>query len=224
MSQREDLLAGARRCLVEKGYSRTTARDIAAASGSHLASIGYHFGSKDALMNLAALEAQNEWGDVIERAVRASAQADPVERLRVAMTELLVSLPQRRELVVATTQAYAQAEFDDDIRRALSDASRQARSALAAMVLGRPIADATEDSADPDSADLGTARLDSADDRADDSADDSADGIGAVVYAMVVGLAVQSVLAPEALPDGDGVAAAIADLANAPRSGARGSL
>ncbi|TDC54322.1 TetR family transcriptional regulator [Actinomadura sp. KC345] len=30
--------------------SHVTARDIAAASGAHLASIGYHFGSKDNLL------------------------------------------------------------------------------------------------------------------------------------------------------------------------------
>ena len=33
MGNREDLLAGAQRCLYEKGYARTTARDIASASG-----------------------------------------------------------------------------------------------------------------------------------------------------------------------------------------------
>ena len=51
MGQREDLLTAAKKLLVEKGYHRTTARDIAAASGAHLGSIGYHYGSKDALMN-----------------------------------------------------------------------------------------------------------------------------------------------------------------------------
>lgn len=198
MSQREDLLAGARRCLVEKGYARTTARDIATASGSHLASIGYHFGSKDALMNLAALEAQSEWGDVIERAVRASTDADPAQRLRIAMTELLASLPRQRELVVATVQAYAQAEFDDGIRRALADASREARSELAAMVLGRELADP-----------VGA---------------EAADGIGAVVHAMVVGFAHQSLLSPDTLPDGERIARAIADLAGGDPSESNGAL
>ena len=33
MGNREDLLAAAKRCLYEKGYAHTTARDIAAASG-----------------------------------------------------------------------------------------------------------------------------------------------------------------------------------------------
>jgi AcrR family transcriptional regulator len=33
VGNREDLIAGAKRCLLEKGYVRTTVRDIAAASG-----------------------------------------------------------------------------------------------------------------------------------------------------------------------------------------------
>ena len=51
MGHREALLDGARRCLLERGYARTTARDLVAASGTNLASIGYHFGSKEALLN-----------------------------------------------------------------------------------------------------------------------------------------------------------------------------
>ncbi|MGH3648185.1 MAG: TetR/AcrR family transcriptional regulator, partial [Micromonosporaceae bacterium] len=51
MGNREALLEGAKRCFHEKGYARTTARDIAQASGVSLAAIGYHFGSKEALMN-----------------------------------------------------------------------------------------------------------------------------------------------------------------------------
>ena len=51
---RERLLQGASRCLQEKGYAETTARDIAAASGANLRSIGYHFGSTKSLL-LAAI-------------------------------------------------------------------------------------------------------------------------------------------------------------------------
>ena len=59
---REDLLEGAKRCLLEKGYGCTTARDIVAASGANLASIGYHYGSKDALMRQAIIASSEEWG------------------------------------------------------------------------------------------------------------------------------------------------------------------
>src|SRR5438309_886040 len=49
-SHRDKILRGALICLREKGYARTTARDIAEAAGANLGSIGYHFGGKDALL------------------------------------------------------------------------------------------------------------------------------------------------------------------------------
>lgn len=69
MGNREELLAGARKCLLEKGYVQTTARDIANASGVSLAAIGYHFGTKEALLQEAMVEANVEWGERIATAV-----------------------------------------------------------------------------------------------------------------------------------------------------------
>src|SRR6516165_7020417 len=73
MGHREDLLAGAVRCLREKGYARTTARDIVAASGTNLASIGYHYGSTQALLNAAVFKAMEDFGAEIEQVMRADA-------------------------------------------------------------------------------------------------------------------------------------------------------
>jgi AcrR family transcriptional regulator len=70
VGNREALLAGARQCLFEPGYARTTARDIAAAAGVSLAAIGYHFGSKEALLNAAIIEATIEWGEQLERVLQ----------------------------------------------------------------------------------------------------------------------------------------------------------
>lgn len=69
MGNREDLLAGARQCLLEKGYVQTTARDIASTSGVSLAAIGYHFGTKEALLQEAMVEANSEWGERVSNAV-----------------------------------------------------------------------------------------------------------------------------------------------------------
>ena len=71
MGHREDLLEGAKKCLLEIGYANTTARDIVAASGTNLASIGYHFGSKEALMTQAIIELLG-----LGREVRAAADRD----------------------------------------------------------------------------------------------------------------------------------------------------
>src|SRR5947207_1143650 len=94
MGNREALLAGAKRCLIEKGYARTTARDIAAASGVSLAAIGYHFGSKDALMNQAIYEFVGEWGDEVERALSAEGalDAEPLKRFESIMARTIESI------------------------------------------------------------------------------------------------------------------------------------
>src|SRR6516165_9861946 len=82
MGHREDLLAGAVRCLREKGYGRTTARDIVAASGTNLASIGYHYGSTQALLNAAVFQAMEDFGAEIQQVMRADADPPdaPLER------------------------------------------------------------------------------------------------------------------------------------------------
>src|SRR5260370_22509946 len=75
MSHKEDLLAGAVACLREKGYAHTTARDIVAASGTNLASIGYHYGSTKALLNAAVLQALDEFGEQMAQAMGTGAGA-----------------------------------------------------------------------------------------------------------------------------------------------------
>jgi AcrR family transcriptional regulator len=75
MGNREDLLAGARKCILERGYANTTARDIATAAGVSLAAIGYHFGSKDRLLTEALTEAVGSaMGDGLEAMVRDAGQ------------------------------------------------------------------------------------------------------------------------------------------------------
>ncbi|MGH3898001.1 MAG: TetR family transcriptional regulator [Pseudonocardiaceae bacterium] len=66
------------------GYGRTTARDIAAAAGVSLAAIGYHFGSKETLLNAALMQATMEWGEELERALATETdpEATPMERSR----------------------------------------------------------------------------------------------------------------------------------------------
>jgi AcrR family transcriptional regulator len=59
MSNREALLESAITSLQEKGYAGTTARDVAAGAGVSLASIGYHFGTVQELLDAALAEADH---------------------------------------------------------------------------------------------------------------------------------------------------------------------
>ena len=70
MTNRDALLLAARKCLLDKGYNRTTARDIASAAGVSLAAIGYHFSSKETLLTEALLLAFGEWDQDLQRALQ----------------------------------------------------------------------------------------------------------------------------------------------------------
>lgn len=67
-THRTKLLEAARALLRERTYGNITARDLVAASNTNLGSIGYHFGSKEALLNEAIGLAFEEWADAVIRA------------------------------------------------------------------------------------------------------------------------------------------------------------
>jgi AcrR family transcriptional regulator len=139
VGNREDLLAGAKRCLIEKGYARTTARDIAAASGVSLAAIGYHFGSKDALMNQAIYEFVGEWGDEVQRALAAeeALDTDPLKRFESIMGRTIESFSgPARGMWAAQLELMGPMEHNEELRTFLANVQRVAAGGLAELFLG----------------------------------------------------------------------------------------
>jgi AcrR family transcriptional regulator len=134
MGHREALLAGARRCLLERGYSRTTARDLVAVSGTNLASIGYHFGSKEALLNEAMQQCFDEYLEQIEQIVFADPGATPLQRVRASWEALVSTFVRHRPLMVAFLEALAQAERVPELRPALAECYERLRTTVAGMV------------------------------------------------------------------------------------------
>lgn len=137
MGHREDLLAGAKRCLYERGFARTTARDVVAASGTNLASIGYHFGSMEALLNAAMIEAIEDWSAALEQAL--SAEGVPSSgpaRFEAIWARIIASFSAHRQLWAATVEALVMAERSPSIRAFLSDALQQGREGLAELFEG----------------------------------------------------------------------------------------
>ena len=127
---RAALLEGAIDCIQEKGYTRTTARDIVAAAGSHLPSINYYFGSKDALMDEALVESARRWLVLLTSVAAETSTRDPWEWLRAVGAELLRASDENRPLLVAFLEARAQAERSDDLRRRLAEEIDDFRVAL----------------------------------------------------------------------------------------------
>ena len=77
-SNRAQLVEGTLRCLERLPPERITARAIAAESRANLASIAYHFGSKDDLVTEAVIEGLDRWLAEIESALATVGAEDPV--------------------------------------------------------------------------------------------------------------------------------------------------
>ncbi|MEJ3652574.1 TetR/AcrR family transcriptional regulator [Actinomycetes bacterium KLBMP 9759] len=137
MGHREDLLAGARRCLEARGYARTTARDLVAESGTNLASIGYHFGSKEALLNEAVADMFEDWVDRVRVLTEAIAPArDPFSLMAASWSAMIAAFGEYRGLAVAFVEALAQAERSPQLREKLATAYERSRAAAAQLLVG----------------------------------------------------------------------------------------
>ncbi|MGW4846159.1 TetR/AcrR family transcriptional regulator [Nocardia brasiliensis] len=188
MGNREDLLAGARRCLLEKGYARTTVRDIAtAAGGVSMAAIGYHFGSKEALLNEALAEANREWGVELERALTEARRPDnaPLDRFASSWSAVIDSIGTHRGLWAATFDTIAQAGHDPATKDQLAARMAEARGGLAHL-----LADTDAEVSDPR----------------------KAQALGAFYQVLLTGLAAQYLIDPEHAPTGADLAAAIREI------------
>jgi AcrR family transcriptional regulator len=139
MGNREDLLAGAKQCLVEKGYAATTARDIAAASGVSLAAIGYHFGSKDALMNQAVYDSVGDWAMELQHALIAegAAEAAPLQRFEMIMRQTLEAFGgPGRGMWLAQLEVASMSQRTEELRAFVAGIMEEAGSGLAELFLG----------------------------------------------------------------------------------------
>lgn len=187
MGHREDLLEGAKRCLLEKGYARTTARDIVAASGANLASIGYHYGSKDALMRQAVIASSEEWGASVAEVpaaagVARTADADPLERFAAVWDNVLQRIATEREFIAAQVEVLGLLPRDEGLREAIGEVLPEGSEGLVAIFEGVPDAEV----------DAEAARV-----------------VGSFYQALLTGLMVQSLITPDAMPSGDDLAAAL---------------
>ncbi|WP_433240454.1 TetR/AcrR family transcriptional regulator [Streptosporangium sp. CA-135522] len=130
----EDLLAAAKQCLAERGYARTTVRDIVAVSGSNLAAINYHFRSKDALLNRAMIEATGEAVQEVVKALAENSRGDQGERLEAFWAELIESFRDKRALWLTNVDTLAQAPHSPEVRAQLADGQTRARAELGRLL------------------------------------------------------------------------------------------
>jgi AcrR family transcriptional regulator len=137
VGNREALLDAAKRCLFEKGYANTTARDIATSAGTSLAAIGYHYGSTEALLNAAMIEAMGEWGEQLAVTLAQEAPDDADDKDADALagferfwTRVIESFEGQRKIWAASFELFALVDRVPELRQQLAEANEEARLGL----------------------------------------------------------------------------------------------
>ncbi|MFF1920593.1 TetR family transcriptional regulator [Streptomyces sp. NPDC058221] len=101
-------------------------RDIAAAANVSHAAIGYHFGSREALLTQALVESVDE----LDAALDGHGALEGPERWQA----LIDSFTTHRELWVAQLEAVVQVQRSETVREHLAEGQRQAREGLGGSV------------------------------------------------------------------------------------------
>ncbi|CAM5589872.1 TetR family transcriptional regulator [Streptomyces avidinii] len=130
------MLEGAKKCLVEKGFVRTTARDIVKASGANLASIGYHYGSKDALMTEAFIAVVQEWGDQFSAGMQG--EGGSLERFRSVWDGVHAGHERSGPIWAASMEIALTRDGLPELRELLAASQGEGRKGLASMFTGVP--------------------------------------------------------------------------------------
>lgn len=145
-SNRSNLVEGTLRCLERLPPERITARAIAEESGANLASIAYHFGSKDDLVTEAVIEGLDRWLADIARGLGDLASQEPAARFRGAGEAIENSRQRHTGLAKTFVAALAKAQHDPRIRDMLAAGFRRTRPNVASL-LGLGSDQAGEDAA-----------------------------------------------------------------------------
>jgi AcrR family transcriptional regulator len=198
VGHREQLLAAARRLLETRGYAHITARDLVAESGTNLASIGYHFGSKAALLNQAIEDAFADWARRLADTVMADPDATPLQRAWTTWAAAIDAMPAQGALLQAYVEALAQAQREPRLREQLAAHMREVRQMVADRV-ARSLGNETT------------------------AADERCQAVASFVIAVCDGLALQWLVDPDRAPTGDQLLAGLAIVFAASFPGVSGS-
>jgi AcrR family transcriptional regulator len=136
-SNRAALIEGTLRCLERLPPERVTARAIAEESGANLASIAYHFGSKENLVTEAVIEGLDRWlaeiADELDDAAAGTADP-PAVRFQRAGEAMAAGLGRRAGLARTFVGALVMAQHDDRVREKLAAGFHRSRADVAAVL------------------------------------------------------------------------------------------
>jgi AcrR family transcriptional regulator len=176
------LLDAAKRLVAERGYAGTSVRDLAAAADANVASVSYHFGSRERLLNEAVLESFQDWTERLSTLANADPDAEPRTRVGVSLRALLEGIPEAQPLFAAFVEAILQARRSPALRSELADHYAEQRRRVGRIVTGGD--DDDHHTLPPRTVEI----------------------LASIMIATADGLLLQSLIDPAAIPTGDELA------------------
>ncbi|MGP2437549.1 TetR/AcrR family transcriptional regulator [Streptomyces sp. JW3] len=146
MGHREDLLEGAQRCLLAKGFVRTTARDIVKESGTNLASIGYHYGSKDALLAQAYVAMVENMSEGFDGEI--GGEPGSLERFDSVWSNIIGTMREPGSMWRLSMEIVVMGDQLPVVRDHLARAQREGSRGFVAMLTGVPEEDQPDEMID----------------------------------------------------------------------------
>ncbi|MFE1026422.1 TetR/AcrR family transcriptional regulator [Streptomyces sp. NPDC058818] len=146
MGHREDLLEGAKRCLLAKGFVRTTARDIVKESGTNLASIGYHYGSKDALLAQAYVAMVENMSEAFDGEIEG--EPGSLERFTSVWSNIIGTMRRPGSMWRLSMEVVAMGDQLPEVRDHLARAQRDGSRGFVALFTGAREEDVPEEVVD----------------------------------------------------------------------------
>ncbi len=115
------LLQAAKELVSERGYAGATVRELAAASGTTLSAVNYHFGSREELLNQALLDSFLEWIDRVGAAGPADPDSPALEQLAARARPMIDGFADARPGFLMALEALLQATRSPALHEQLAD-------------------------------------------------------------------------------------------------------
>jgi AcrR family transcriptional regulator len=195
---KQALLEAAKQLVGERGYAGTTVRELAAASGTNLAAVNYHFGSRERLLNQAVLESFLDWADQVGEISAIDPDAGGLEQLAARARPALEIFPEVLPKFVMALEALLQAQRSPELKQQLIEHYAELRRRIGEFIRSSS--------------------------RGGELPDRMVEVVASYMLAVFDGLLLQSLIDPQAVPTGDELAALYEGLAATARAEALDSL
>ncbi|MFD4421994.1 TetR/AcrR family transcriptional regulator [Agromyces sp. NPDC058484] len=134
-SNRSALLEGALRCVGSMPLELISARALASEANANLASIGYHFGSKDGLVTAAVVESLDRWlASIGEQLSAVDDSADGSERFHQAAVAIDATRAAHQSVARAFVVALARGHHDKVVADHLIEGFMHTRPRVAKLL------------------------------------------------------------------------------------------